>query len=43
MEEEIVHLKKELDAKIIQTKSENISKILDKIITVKGILKIKME
>jgi hypothetical protein len=34
MEAEIVHLKKELDAKIIQTKSENSSKILDKIITV---------
>jgi hypothetical protein len=33
MEVEIVHLKKELDAKIIQTKSENSSKILDKIIT----------
>jgi hypothetical protein len=33
MEAEIVHLKKELDAKIIQTKSENSSKILDKIIT----------
>jgi hypothetical protein len=33
MEAEIVHLKKELDAKIIQTKFENSSKILDKIIT----------
>jgi hypothetical protein len=33
MEAEIVHQKKELDAKIIQTKSENSSKILDKIIT----------
>jgi hypothetical protein len=33
MEAEIVHLKKELDAKIIQTKYENSSKILDKIIT----------
>jgi hypothetical protein len=34
MEAEIVHLKKEPDAKIIQTKSENSSKILDNIITV---------
>jgi hypothetical protein len=33
MEAEIVHLKKELNAKIIQTKFENSSKILDKIIT----------
>jgi hypothetical protein len=33
MEAEIVHLRKELDAKLIQTKYENISKILDKIIT----------
>jgi hypothetical protein len=33
MEAEIVHLKKKLDAKIIQTKFENSSKILDKIIT----------
>jgi hypothetical protein len=33
MEAKIVHLKKELDANIIQTKSENSSKILDKIIT----------
>jgi hypothetical protein len=33
MEEEIVHMKNKLDTKIIQTKSENSSKILDKIIT----------
>jgi hypothetical protein len=33
MEAEIVHLRKELDAKLIQTKYENSSKILDKIIT----------
>jgi hypothetical protein len=33
MEAEIVHLRKELDAKLIQTRYENISKILDKIIT----------
>jgi hypothetical protein len=33
MEAKIVHLKKELDVKIIQPKSENSSKILDKIIT----------
>jgi hypothetical protein len=33
MEAEIVHLRKELDAKFIQTKYENSSKILDKIIT----------
>jgi hypothetical protein len=33
MEAKIVHLKKELDAKVIQTKSENRSKILYKIIT----------
>jgi hypothetical protein len=33
IEAKIVHLKKELDAKIIQTKYENSSKILDKIIT----------
>jgi hypothetical protein len=35
MEEEIVHLRKELDAKLIQTKYENRSKILYKIITTK--------
>jgi hypothetical protein len=33
MEAEIVHLRKELDAKLIQTRYENSSKILDKIIT----------
>ena len=33
MEAEIVHLRKELDAKFIQTKYENSSKLLDKIIT----------
>ena len=33
MEAELVHLRKELDAKFIQTRYENSSKILDKIIT----------
>ena len=33
MEAELVHLRKELDAKLIQTRYENISKLLDKIIT----------
>jgi hypothetical protein len=33
MEVEIVHLRKELDAKLVQTKYENSFKILDKIIT----------
>jgi hypothetical protein len=33
MEAEIVHLRKELDAKLIQTKYENSSKVLDNIIT----------
>ena len=33
MEEELVHLRKELDAKFIQTRYENRSKILDEIIT----------
>jgi hypothetical protein len=33
MEEELVHLRKELDTKLIQTRYENSSKILDKIIT----------
>jgi hypothetical protein len=33
MEVELVHLRKELDEKLIQTRYENISKILDKIIT----------
>jgi hypothetical protein len=33
MEAELVHLRKELDAKLIQTRYENSSKILDKIIT----------
>jgi hypothetical protein len=33
MEEEIVHLTKELDTKLIQTRYENSSKILDKIVT----------
>ena len=33
MEEELVHLRKELDAKFIQTRHENSSKILDKVIT----------
>ena len=33
MEEELVHLRKELDAKFIQTRYENTSKILDGIIT----------
>jgi hypothetical protein len=33
MEVEIVHLRKELDARLIQTRYENSSKILDKIIT----------
>jgi hypothetical protein len=33
MEEELVHLRKELDAKLIQTRYENSSKILDKILT----------
>jgi hypothetical protein len=33
MEAEIVHLRKELDTKLIQTRYENSSKILDKIIT----------
>jgi hypothetical protein len=33
MKEELVHLRKELDAKIIQTGYENISIILNKIIT----------
>jgi hypothetical protein len=33
MEAEIVHVRKEIDAKLIQTKYENSSKLLDKIIT----------
>ena len=33
MEEELVHLRKDLDAKIIQTRYENSSKVLDKITT----------
>ena len=33
MEEKLVRLRKELDAKFIQTRYENISKILDEIIT----------
>jgi hypothetical protein len=33
LEAELVHLRKELDGKIIQTRYENSSKILDKIIT----------
>jgi len=33
MEVELVHLRKELDAKFIQTRYENSSKILDEIIT----------
>jgi hypothetical protein len=33
MEAKIVHLRKELDAKIIKIRYENSSKILDKIIT----------
>ena len=33
MEAELVHLRKELDAKFIQTRYENTSKILDGIIT----------
>jgi seryl-tRNA synthetase len=33
MEAEIVHLRKELDTKLIQTRYENSSKILDSIIT----------
>jgi hypothetical protein len=32
MEAKLVHLRKELDAKLIQTRYENSSKILDKII-----------
>ena len=33
MEVELVHLRKELDAKLIQTRYENSSKVLDMIIT----------
>ena len=33
MEAELVHLRKELDAKLIQARYENSSKVLDKIIT----------
>ena len=33
LEEEFVHLRKELDAKLIQTRYENSSKVLDEIIT----------
>ena len=33
MEEELVHLRKYLDAKLIKTRYENSSKVLDKIIT----------
>ena len=33
MEAELVHLRKDLDAKFIQTRYENSSKILDEIIT----------
>ena len=33
MEEELVHLRKELDTKFIHTRYENNSKILDEIIT----------
>ena len=33
MEAELVHLRKEIDAKFIQTRYENTSKILDEIIT----------
>ena len=43
MEEKLVHLRKELDAKLIQTRYENSSKVLDKIITTQGIQVTKME
>ena len=43
MEEKLVHLIKELDARVIQRRYENSSKVLDKIITTKRIQVTKME